>query len=89
MKREESIRMAWEAGAAYDEGLTYFEQSDLQRFANLVAAHKAEVALAEAYRCGYKDGMEAAALVCEKTDDGTPYNLANECAAAIRARGTT
>jgi hypothetical protein len=29
---------------------------------------------------------EACAKVCEKTDDGTPYNLAEECAAAIRAR---
>ena len=36
-----------------------------QRFANLVAAHKAEVALAEAYRCGYKDGMEAGSVICE------------------------
>jgi hypothetical protein len=30
---------------------------------------------------------EACAKVCEETDDGTPYNLAEECAAAIRARG--
>jgi hypothetical protein len=30
---------------------------------------------------------EACAKVCEETDDGTPYNLAKECAAAIRARG--
>ena len=29
---------------------------------------------------------EACAKVCEETDDGTPYNLAEECAAAIRAR---
>jgi hypothetical protein len=30
---------------------------------------------------------EECAKLCEKTDDGTPYNLADECAAAIRARG--
>ena len=30
---------------------------------------------------------EACAKVCETTDDGTPYNLAEDCAAAIRARG--
>jgi hypothetical protein len=30
---------------------------------------------------------EACAKVCEETDDGTPYNLAEECARKIRARG--
>ena len=30
---------------------------------------------------------EACAKVCEETDDGTPYNLAEECARNIRARG--
>jgi hypothetical protein len=45
--------------------------TDLERFAKLVA---------EAER-------EACAKVCEETNDGTPYNLADECAAAIRARG--
>ena len=30
---------------------------------------------------------EACAKLCETTDDGTPYNQAEECAAAIRARG--
>jgi len=29
---------------------------------------------------------EACAKVCEETDDGTPYNLAEECARNIRAR---
>jgi len=48
MTQDDIIRMAREAGAAYSEGLVYFEQSDLQRFANLVAAHKAEVTTAEA-----------------------------------------
>ena len=30
---------------------------------------------------------EACAKLCEETDDGTPYNLAEECARNIRARG--
>ena len=30
---------------------------------------------------------EACAKVCEETNDGTPYNLTEQCAAAIRARG--
>jgi hypothetical protein len=30
---------------------------------------------------------EACAQLCEQTNDGTPYNLADACAEAIRARG--
>jgi hypothetical protein len=30
---------------------------------------------------------EECAKVCEAADDGTPYNLTQDCAAAIRARG--
>ena len=41
------------------------------RFAKLVAQHE----------------REACAKVCEQTNDGTPYNLAEACAEAIRARG--
>ena len=39
-------------------------------FARLVAAYE----------------REACAKVCEQINDGTPYNLAAECAAAIRSR---
>lgn len=42
----------------------------LRRFAALVAAHE----------------REECAKVCEGINDGTPYNLAAECAAAIRSR---
>ena len=42
MTKDDIMKLAREAGAAYDEGLTYFEQSDLQRFANLVAAAERE-----------------------------------------------
>lgn len=82
MTKDDIIRMAREAGLP-DPVVFYIEY---KRFADLVAAHKAEVALAEAYRCGYKDGMEAAAVICENVDKSThPADLA----AAIRARGTT
>jgi hypothetical protein len=40
-------------------------------FAKLIAQHE----------------REACAKVCEQTNDGTPYNLAEACAVAIRARG--
>jgi hypothetical protein len=43
----------------------------LYEFAKLVAQHE----------------REACAKVCEQTNDGTPYNLAEACAEAIRARG--
>ena len=93
MTKDDIIQMAREAGF-------YMENSAVIRaaidFAALVAAHKAEVALAEAYRCGYKDGMEAAAVICDniarkyqKLHHASLENIADECAAAIRARGTT
>jgi hypothetical protein len=56
------------------------------RFAALVAAHKAEVITAEAYRCGYTDGMTAAAFICEKLAVQQDKDVRDECAAAIRAR---
>jgi hypothetical protein len=42
---------------------------------------------ADAIKAAVLIEREACARVCEETDDGTPYNLAEECAAAIRARG--
>ena len=60
-----------------------------QRFANLVAAHKAEVITAEAYRCGHEAGAdeerEACAKLCEAQDE---YGC-QQYADAIRARGNT
>jgi lysozyme family protein len=92
MTKDDIIRMAREAGferlgtyASFGEDWVAFTES-LEAFASLVAAHKAEVITAEAYRCGYKDGMEAAAVICENVDKSThPADLA----AAIRARGNT
>jgi hypothetical protein len=85
MTKDDVIRMAREAGM-----FTHKEvQPELERFANLVAAHKAEVITAEAYRCGYKAGMEAAAVICENLPVQQDRDVRDECAAAIRARGTT
>ena len=61
------------------------------QMAAAIAAHKAEVALAEAYRCGYEAGVAAArekcAALAEKTDGtaGANYLIAKN----IRAGGTT
>ena len=84
MTKEDIIRMAQEAGFSGSVARMWPEY--FKAFAAIVAAHKAEVITAEAYRCGYKDGIKAAAVVCENVDKSThPADLA----AAIRARGTT
>ena len=96
MTKDDIIKLAREAGFA--DGLA--EILGLQifdNFANLVAAHKAEVALAEAYRCGYEAGVvaerEACAALAEKTicDKHIPTGVSiygTRAAKAIRARGT-
>ena len=93
MKKDEIIRMAREAGL-----FTHKEvQPELECFANLVAAHKAEIVLAEAYRCGYEAGVVAEREACEnavedvarkyqKLHHASLENIADECAAAIRER---
>jgi ribosomal protein L12E/L44/L45/RPP1/RPP2 len=73
------------SGAVLVDGRKSIDEQ-LKRFANLVAAAKAEVALAEAYRCGYKDGMEASAVICENLSVQQDKDVRDECAAAIRAR---
>jgi hypothetical protein len=92
MTKDDIIKLAREAGLFVHKEV----QPELERFADLIAAHKAEVITAEAYRCGYKDGMEAAAVVCENVagmyqhaHNASSENIADECAAAIRARRTT
>ena len=92
MTKDDIIRMAREAGAVFpSSGIWHRFDSpeELAEFANLVAAHKAEVITAEAYRCGYKDGMAAAAVVCENLPVQQDRDVRDECAAAIRERGTT
>ena len=73
------------AGAVLIDGRKSIDKQ-LKNFAALVAAHKAEVALAEAYRCGYKDGMEASAVICDSLPVQQDRDVRDECAAAIRAR---
>lgn len=85
MTKDEIIRMAREAGLV--SPMTFYAAYEC--FANLVAAHKAEVALAEAYRCGYKDGMEAAAWISENLSMQQEVDVRDECAAAIRERTKT
>jgi hypothetical protein len=81
MTQDDIIRMAREAGL-----FTHKEvQPELIAFANLVAAAKAEVALAEAYRCGAAAEREACAKVCEAQGE---YGW-QQYAAAIRARSQT
>ena len=80
MDRDTVIALAREAGLEIlsldgeDEvgcGDGYHIETDLiERFAALVAEQE----------------REECAKVCEGINDGTPYNLAAECAAAIRSR---
>ena len=74
MTQDEIIAMGIQADLCDDYGSINWEYDYLHEivaFANLVAAKE----------------REACAKVCEETNDGTPYNLAAECAAAIRLRG--
>ena len=90
MTKNDIIRIARVAGVR-DDGhrFEFSEYKYLEHFAKLVAAHKAEVALAEAYRCGYKAGMEAGAVICKNLPVQQDRDVRDECAAAIRARGNT
>ena len=87
MTKDDIIRMAREAGFA-DGVAEIVGLEGFANFANLIAAHKAEVALAEAYRCGYAAGMEAAAVICENLPMQQDRDVRDECAAVIRARTT-
>ena len=84
MTKDDIIRMAREAGLI--SPMTFYAAYEC--FAALVAAHKAEIVLAEAYRCGYAGGMEAGAVICENLPMQQDRDVRDECAAAIRARGT-
>lgn len=67
MTKDDVIRMAREAGLTHGQHWNKKRMTTefMSDFANLVAAHIAEVITAETYHCGYKDGMEAAAVICE------------------------
>ena len=98
MTKDDIVKLALESGFAkiLDEHASEYrdftfelsqdQYPELGRFADLIAAHKAEVITAEAYRCGYKGGMEAGAVVCENLPVQQDCDVRDECAAAIRAR---
>jgi hypothetical protein len=72
MTQDEIIEMARQLKMPYYyQDNTIKDLQKLEAFAKLVAQHE----------------REACAKVCEQTNDGTPYNLAEACAEAIRARG--
>ena len=100
MTRNEIMQMGRQAGSfielAQEKDLLW-----LERFAKLVAQHERDKWERHATRlqtlmdlretqpnkpCCLAE-REACAKVCEQTNDGTPYNLAEACAEAIRARG--
>ena len=60
MTKDEIIRMAREAGLpmAWISDSGVLNWTDLKAFADLIAAHKAEVITAEAYRCGHEVAAE-------------------------------
>jgi hypothetical protein len=96
MTKDDAIRMAHEAG--FLESVTRMWPEYFEAFAAIVAAHKAEVITAEAYRCGYEAGAVAEREQCAKSCDaihakhiqtfgdylGDTYAV--ECATTIRAR---
>ena len=87
MTKDDIIKLAREAGM-HDPTVFY---PRYKHFANLVAAHKAEVALAEAYRCGYKVGSVAEREACAQVVDdfGDEWMCySHELSKIIRARTT-
>ncbi len=95
MDNKEIIRMAREAGWPIESGdeLPDTGSMNLERFAALVAAHAKSEQINLAYQQGYEEGSaherEACAKVCDKyaEESSNPMNFAENCAAAIRARG--
>jgi len=86
MTQDDIMLMAQKAGPLTQGPFTEW----CKRFANLVAAHKAEVITAEAYRCGVLAGAEAEREECAKVaeqfepDEKTSYVM--YASKAIRAR---
>ena len=99
MTQDEIIRMAREAGFTDHEAFEGFECSseELEHFAALVAAHerkRVRTALKRAYAKVRKWAVEKERELCAKVCDENAKRyqiagmmVADECAAAIRARG--
>ena len=81
MTKDDIMKLAREAGLFTHKDV----QPEILAFANLVAAHTAEVALAEAYRCGYEAGAAAEREACAAMfDDRNVWE--EEVGERIRAR---
>lgn len=101
MTRDDIIAMAREAGLIYWTHNRWWMDAgefgeEIERFAALVAAHIRETEFKpdwNNYRQGFADGAaeerEACAKVCESLFDmeDDSCNKAEQCAAAVRARG--
>ena len=92
--KEKTKEMADQVGAVYPtlflgrhDGVL-FTETELETFVGLVAAHKTEVALAEAYRCGHEAGAVAEREACAKLCEAQGEYGWQQYADAIRARGT-
>ena len=81
MTKDNIMKLARKAGLFTHKDV----QPEILAFANLVAAHTAEVALAEAYRCGYEAGAAAEREACAAMfDDRNVWD--EEVGERIRAR---
>tara|TARA_R110000822_G_C15100897_1_gene471864 strand:- start:188 stop:484 length:297 start_codon:yes stop_codon:yes gene_type:complete len=98
MTKDDIIRMAREAGAAFPSvGIWHRFDSpeELERFAKLVVANIDPKSFMS-WQEGYEAGMETAAVICDNVagkyqhaHNASSENIADECAGTIRARGTT
>ena len=90
--KEKTKEMADQVGAVYPTLLlgrhdgVLFTETELETFVGLVAAHKAEVITAEAYRCGVEAGAAAEREACAKLETEAGVYTKHDFAAAIRAR---
>ena len=99
MTKDDVIRMAREAGFSSAVGKHIALEDDLERFFHMAQAHALAnidpsklMSYQEGYEAGRTAEREACAKVCEEYNKRQCYNdddmsVANECAAAIRARG--
>jgi hypothetical protein len=87
-KKEALVRDAMACGFQRFEAEAFY--SSLKRFAEHTLMNidpSKFMSWQEGFEASAFKEREACAKVCEQTDDGTPYNLAEACAKAIRARG--
>ena len=95
--KEKTKELADSVGAVYPTLLlgrhdgVLFTETELETFVGLIAAHKSEVALAEAYRCGVEAGAaaerEAIAKLADASVNADQYPTLTMLAQAIRMRG--